>query len=719
MANTNTALPRAKTAGFSRLSQGHDDQETFTLKSLSSDVAEVDPIEKTKSLSWRSKFHRQDSDNKNPFDDYTTYVNSPLVEHGRHHSRRHNTGDHSSTNDRRASRLSQYGQKVSNIRLPKFVSPWQHEVDPDHHGKRHNTVRRFNPKAQHRRMFIYCVLQWLVTVVITAAMAALIFGFSRPYYITKNQKYTYNAGITLLSLCTGLSVVTGFRCYAKMLSWRLLAGENRTLQDFELIMNCDSQSEVLKLFWASRKRGKFWLTGTQLLCVASLTLVIGLQIVIGMLGLTYSIDTSSGHVELVRGRVQLADLTNIYQDPTYNVTEPLDQQGAANVFGLAGQSYILFVAEPGSGNGRLDSVYATVDNNANTTTNPSPYFYQFVAQNPDPDLVVPVVGTTDRAVTTDASCVKLKIVSGGFVENDTVPLVYNDEHGHERSIYVTGMTVLTTTWMSNSSVSNCGPRCTNILGLNTGSKYDNGTVIDQPMLFSCNSTVSNVTDTESCQDPTYCQIADEQAKTLAGAIGWTGSLTLGDDLQYHTYPPGSPFSWDGSYTQYYTNATWMADFVCRFSVNAIAAMDSSDPFQILPGYFPALASQLSVEWHYTIPILLVIPGVQFIVLLLVCAWANGAIVKDSSHLANARLLRPIVEKLDDHGCVLTGDEIARELGNLRIVYGVRSSEGGADATTGYSGVGGVEKDWHLGVIFQEEGFGASAEEGWCVGLTER
>lgn len=62
-------------------------------------------------------------------------------------------------------------------------------------------------------------------------------------------------------------------------------------------------------------------------------------------------------------------------------------------------------------------------------------------------------------------------------------------------------------------------------------------------------------------------------------------------------------------------------------------------------------------------------------------------------------------------CALTSDEIARALGNFKIVYGVRAPPG-TRSTTAYTSMNGSDVDWHVGVIAESEGYGDSAEEGW-------
>jgi len=60
---------------------------------------------------------------------------------------------------------------------------------------------------------------------------------------------------------------------------------------------------------------------------------------------------------------------------------------------------------------------------------------------------------------------------------------------------------------------------------------------------------------------------------------------------------------------------------------------------------------------------------------------------------------------------LTSDEIARELGNFKIVYGVHGPPGTKNPTA-YTPSDGSGVDWHVGVIEESAGYGKSAAEGW-------
>ena len=549
---------------------------------------------------------------------------------------------------RKSSRLSfrQLANPVSNFRIPTFAAPWQHGSPQSSQSSDPTTVRTFDRRKQWSRLFVNGLLQWFVTVGIVLCQFGALYGFSQPLTLSRGQKYTFNAIITLLSLCLGLAIVTALRSYAKLLSWRFLASGYRDLQDFELIMNCDSQSKVLKLLWAGRRPGKFSLNKTQILCVVSIVLVIGLQIAIGLLGLTYSIDASE-YLDFAPGKVSLVDLSNIYQESTYNETGLGDQTGSSNYYGLIGQSYGLSNVSLGQGYDGPETIYTADD---------ITFFYQYVEWSVDSNSTLKSVSSSDRYATADASCVKLDIVSGGYVvaDDSESTLYYKDERGIERGIYVDGNTITTSTYMSNSS-SDCGVRCTSILILDTGYMPANDTtdpddVQVKPHLFTCNSTVSEVYNSGSCSYEPNCTLSDENAKYLAGSIGWTGTWYLnGNPLQYKTYPPGSPWSWDGDEDDYYQDPNFRAQQVAMFTAAALAAMDDAGPRIIMDGWAPRPAVALSIEWEYAIPVLCVVPGVQLFVLFIVCIFANGAMIKDGGYLAAARLLRPVVEKLEEHG----------------------------------------------------------------------
>jgi hypothetical protein len=50
--------------------------------------------------------------------------------------------------------------------------------------------------------------------------------------------------------------------------------------------------KVLRLLWTARTRGRLWINKTQLLCIAWISINVLLQVLVTLLGLAYSLETS-------------------------------------------------------------------------------------------------------------------------------------------------------------------------------------------------------------------------------------------------------------------------------------------------------------------------------------------------------------------------------------------------------------------------------------------
>lgn len=227
-----------------------------------------------------------------------------------------------------------------------------------------------------------------------------------------------------------------------------------------------------------------------------------------------------------------------------------------------------------------------------------------------------------------------------------------------------------------------------------------------PLWFSCNNTVGQVTNVDNYDEPAAYMLPDEQARAWAGAIGFNGITynQTGPNLQYVVYESDSDFTLSG-FPNNDPGVANVAQTIMGFTAGGIAATDVNGPRINVTGYYPTQAQVVQVEWNYAIPLLAGIAGGQFLVLLAVLIFANKVIIKDESHLATARLLRPVVDKLGEKGCLLTGHEIASVLGNFRLRYGVRDQprENRADTASKLD----VASVRHVDVIEAVEGLGSS------------
>lgn len=124
-----------------------------------------------------------------------------------------------------------------------------------------------------------------------------------------------------------------------------------------------------------------------------------------------------------------------------------------------------------------------------------------------------------------------------------------------------------------STYQNCGPRCTNLTVYQEFSTTEDRNVsIGQSSLFTCESTISEVDDSESKfknlsdEDQKHLKGSDEFARIAAGAIAWTGyfSSDMGD-RQIRSYLRGSQWSPNKVMTK-----NDVEELLARYAIGAIA-----------------------------------------------------------------------------------------------------------------------------------------------------
>lgn len=198
--------------------------------------------------------------------------------------------------------------RISQWNLSRVAAPWEHEVleMDEHNASTSKTVRHFDHRRQRRRLVTNSASQCGMTVMICIAIIAVLYGCSTIRALSQTQKHVFNALVTGLSLSLGLNLASSLRGYAMMMRWRLLAARYRTLQEFDLILNCGDQLKVLRLLWAGKTPGMWWFPNkTQILCVIWLMINIGLQTFTALIGLVYSINISMTDAYPVWGKKDL------------------------------------------------------------------------------------------------------------------------------------------------------------------------------------------------------------------------------------------------------------------------------------------------------------------------------------------------------------------------------------------------------------------------------
>jgi hypothetical protein len=386
------------------------------------------------------------------------------------------------------------------------------------------------------------------------------------------------------------------------------------------------------------------------------------------------------------------------------------QMMAANLYGQTGQAFDLATNET------IDDIWQGAIPTVFTNEDGSVFWYRFVDLSPDSGQLN---YATDRIVNATATCEELKITFGGYAglgytpdDFDTQQLNYIDSAGQARSIIVDEVATGLTTYMSNSSSeSACGPRCNQVLVLQSANNLTEAEAIEynqvsvpEPHLWSCNNTMSQVSNLEEdgFDNVTRLELPDDQARILAGAIGWSGvsiqntTSNTTDDLQYQIIHGDNGFNLDGNVT-----APGVAASVMVFSVAAVAAMDQRGGPRVnaTGSYQPNPAQVLNVQWNYAGAILGGIPVLQFLMLLCVVWFSGKAIILEPGYLTAAHLLYPAMHKLGPNGILLTADEMAEKLGpDFKLAYSVRPNPDDPGRTN-------TEFTRDLDLIHESEGHG--------------
>ncbi|KAK5051925.1 hypothetical protein LTR84_002728 [Exophiala bonariae] len=588
-------------------------------------------------------------------------------------------------------------------------SPWEHKLNEKHvRGvpPPTDTTRYFDRGRQTRRVFLECLFMWFGTAFVCGALAGTMYGFSRiTSGMSQFQKYGYNALVTGLSIVLGLAFAAQFKQYAEMMRWRFLASEYRSLQDFELVLGCDSYRNTLSLMCGGNRKGTWYPSKTQVIACFWFMVFVVFNVCAALLGLTYSIDVSETAISISPGNISVADLSYISGDDLEDNGASLsiyESMPAANLWGELGLSY-------------QDSVYPVDGTN-------SSWKYTFSDYSSNPENKLGVLST--REVHSTSTCQEYKVTFGGFgnfnVGEDTTAVnlvMYEDFEGVEQSLIIENVAIGATSYIGNgSSVDNltCGPRCAQVLILQTANNCTEamtlttnttddcfGVVpVPEPRLWTCDTNITDVLNAtsplEGFQTPEVLALPDPQAQIIAGATGWSG-VFLGDSglTQAVIFRGRNIMNAPGS-----AGAEGIAQLVMRFSVGVVAAIDQAGgPRQYTMGAnSPGAAQIVNVKWKWSILILAGIPLVQFIMLIGVVWFSGKAVILEPSYMTAAHLLQPMLNKVGESGSLLSTDEMAERLGDYKIAYAVRpdrNDPGHSDTT--------FVRD--LGIVEEAEGYG--------------
>jgi hypothetical protein len=294
----------------------------------------------------------------------------------------------------------------------------------------------------------------------------------------------------------------------------------------------------------------------------------------------------------------------------------------------------------------------------------------FIDRNPeawdDPTNANPAAIYTNRSVSVYYNCSSWPVTEGGNGTSPNITILQDTEGDfqHIRLPYVGGPDQ--TTFITNPNTSDCGDGCSTVLAFEASRSI--------AWWYECNMTIG---DTENALLPEH-HIGSALSKMGAAAIALQGhAVDLAQNKtgqQYQTYPATSVYGFpkDGSIDN-------MGMTIARFSVGVVATAAQWNPNHTVAGDLPNTGSALDVHWDFIAVILGLTCGLQLVLFILCSVVANMVIVKDDSHIATARLLRPIVERLGPMGTYADGKEICKLLSNEgqeKVVYSVKHPQRG-------------------------------------------
>lgn len=287
--------------------------------------------------------------------------------------------------------------------------------------------------------------------------------------------------------------------------------------------------------------------------------------------------------------------------------------------------------------------------------------YVFFDASPDGSISI----ATNRTITSTGLCRSYPVVDGGDGSKNNIT-IKSSTPGTKPNHYIPITAGLNqTTYVTHLSKS-CGEGCGVITALETS--------LETPFFYECNVTVGEVGNATIPQHDVAPSVRTLAASAIAMQGYVAASMNNNTDLQFQSYPSefvyGLPQAGD---------AQGMGLLLAMFSMGVIAVAAQNNPQILVPGDQPQAGLALNVsQWKYVHLILGLTAGLQLVLFVTVACVANRAIVKDKSHLAIARLLRPYVERLDDAGTTASGKEISDVFGrDEKVVYGVEDQRGGA------------------------------------------
>jgi hypothetical protein len=203
----------------------------------------------------------------------------------------------------RITRLIAIEPKVS------IASPaWEHRLSQKHLAKApsdSDSTRYFDRSRQTRRVFIDGLIVWSATAIVCVGIFGTMYYYSSRNSITQSQKYEYNMIMIGFSILLGLTFAAQFKQYCEFMRWRFLASMYRSVTEFDDVLGCDSWRTTLKLIFRRHGKAGILPTKSQVLAFIWLLMFISFNLLVALIGLTYSVDVSDSFKNTAPGRTEM------------------------------------------------------------------------------------------------------------------------------------------------------------------------------------------------------------------------------------------------------------------------------------------------------------------------------------------------------------------------------------------------------------------------------
>ncbi|KAJ6787789.1 hypothetical protein PWT90_01466 [Aphanocladium album] len=551
----------------------------------------------------------------------------------------------------------------------------------------------FHRGKQLRRLLAKSMVRWLITVVLCVSIYGVLLSYSSHDALPQRKKLEFNTLIIALTISLGLNIASSLKANAFELQWWLLSLRRYKPREADLIMSSEQFTTMLQLGWTTRH------TLIQIFVTVFITMNIGSQIALALLGITYNINPANKMTITKPGPVSIADLRdiqgiNVLGTPKKhnNLTEDVNSRRySANMFGQVGlglgdadeskipppgtlynpdlpQVFFPFQipdeSEDSGNSGDGDDADDDDADDQTATDGKLPpnvannYSYQYIFfETTVGNATYEASAATNRSVTVSATCESYKVTQGGngLSPNITVRGAAGDEtaylpvaNGVSQIMYLHDpATEANDTW---SRVSAFEPSETD------------------PWFYVCEVSLGNVTNAVIKEH----YMASNFTRYVPPAIALQGYGSSVDGLtntttnyQFQSYPSQTYFGRPAR-----GQGVKMAKLVSRYAINALVSSALSNTNIDARGMTPQRAITLEItKWKYVHLIIGLTIGVQLLLHIAAVLVANRVQVREQRGLATASLLRPLLSGVGERASMARGKQIAKLIGkDITIRY---------------------------------------------------